>query len=366
MNTRISLYLDFARFTAALAVFLHHLLQEQYLGFDVRVPGRTAVIVFFVLSGFVIAFVADGRERNWRTYAVSRCARIYSVAVPAIALTAVLYVIGRNLFPSDYPAYDNVLARLAASLLFLNHLWNLTIEALNNGPYWSLGYEVWYYAIFGIAFFSRGRLRIALTVVALLVAGPRIILLMPIWLTGAAAYHFAKHARITAHRQVWIFVIAGCLIAQATLWGNPMSPIVSFFERCLEDGYLRVAGMRLFIGGDARFVADYYLGFLVALTIVSSPSVLGWIEQTPRIAKFVRTCASYTFSLYLYHVPLLIFLACLLFPGQPSITKAGVLFVAVIGIVVILGRWTEHEKASWARLFERALTWARPRSLAKS
>jgi hypothetical protein len=66
MNTRISLYLDFARFTAALAVFLHHLLQEQYLGFDVRVPGRTAVIVFFVLSGFVIAFVTDGRERNCR------------------------------------------------------------------------------------------------------------------------------------------------------------------------------------------------------------------------------------------------------------------------------------------------------------
>jgi peptidoglycan/LPS O-acetylase OafA/YrhL len=52
--------------------------------------GAEAVDVFFVLSGFVIGYATDSRERTPLTYAINRLARIYSVAIPALAATFIL------------------------------------------------------------------------------------------------------------------------------------------------------------------------------------------------------------------------------------------------------------------------------------
>ena len=52
--------------------------------------GHSAVVIFFVLSGYVITYVASERETTLRDYALSRCARIYAVAVPTLLLTIVL------------------------------------------------------------------------------------------------------------------------------------------------------------------------------------------------------------------------------------------------------------------------------------
>ena len=89
LNESVSLYLDLARIAAAMIVLLHHVFQPPYFSSAVHIPGRSAVIVFFVISGFVIAYASDGRH-DWRDYAVARLTRVYSVALPALLLTAVL------------------------------------------------------------------------------------------------------------------------------------------------------------------------------------------------------------------------------------------------------------------------------------
>jgi peptidoglycan/LPS O-acetylase OafA/YrhL len=53
-------------------------------------PGLPAVIVFFVLSGFVIAFVTDGRDRTLAGYALNRLSRLWSVALPALGFGLIL------------------------------------------------------------------------------------------------------------------------------------------------------------------------------------------------------------------------------------------------------------------------------------
>ena len=63
MTNALSLYLDALRFGAAFVVFVSHYVAERYTGglFWQSMPyGRTAVLVFFVLSGFVI--VTRGRR----------------------------------------------------------------------------------------------------------------------------------------------------------------------------------------------------------------------------------------------------------------------------------------------------------------
>ncbi len=65
MNKLTSIYLDLIRFTAALVVVLSHA-----AGFtSLKIPiisglGTEAVVVFFVLSGYVIAYVSNNKEKK--------------------------------------------------------------------------------------------------------------------------------------------------------------------------------------------------------------------------------------------------------------------------------------------------------------
>src|SRR6266436_5909521 len=81
MTRTLSLYLDGLRFAAAFTVFLSHYAVGRISGgvfWPVADYGRTSVLVFFVLSGFVIAWVTETRERSLDDYCLARVARQYS------------------------------------------------------------------------------------------------------------------------------------------------------------------------------------------------------------------------------------------------------------------------------------------------
>jgi peptidoglycan/LPS O-acetylase OafA/YrhL len=100
--------------------------------------GHEAVVIFFVLCGFVIAFVADTRETDFRGFMVARGARIFSVAIPAIILTALLDYAGlyihEAVYPEGYRAWDYTAVRVITSSLFLNEIWTLGIQLFTNVP----------------------------------------------------------------------------------------------------------------------------------------------------------------------------------------------------------------------------------------
>ena len=194
MSRTLSVYLDVVRFTAALVVFLGHaaggtggrLFWQLYiLGFD-------AVTIFFVLSGFVIAHVAHTSEHSPRHFFTNRAARIYSVAVPAVVLTAGLDYLGSIINPS-FAWYGKMHAQLLptwlpSALTFTNEVWNVDVPIGSNIPYWSLGFEVWYYVLFGCALFAPRGWAILSCLIMALFLGPGIIVLFPMWLAGAAIY----------------------------------------------------------------------------------------------------------------------------------------------------------------------------------
>ena len=190
MNRETSIYLDLVRFIAALFVFFTHASWQQssggllwQLGF-----GREAVDVFFVLSGFVIGHVVETHERSPLAYAVARAARLYSVALPALALTFVLDRIGQPLRPDLYTVWCCDLASPArqyfGSLVFLNEIWSQHAPPGSALPYWSLGFEAWYYVAFGLAFFAPRPWNLIAAALVLLAVGPGIAVLFPLWLLG--------------------------------------------------------------------------------------------------------------------------------------------------------------------------------------
>ena len=191
IENNFSIYLDLVRFLAALCVFIFHSTISRIL-YDGYVPfnhfGHNSVIVFFVLSGLVIATAAARPSETWKQYAVARMSRIYSVAIPAIILCYTLKA-GAKFLEPDSPGSDWSPAELSPSmpigaLLFLLQSWDYH-ELPWNAPYWSLCYEVWYYVIFGFILFIRSaKLGIVAALLAALIAGPAIMILFPCGFSG--------------------------------------------------------------------------------------------------------------------------------------------------------------------------------------
>jgi peptidoglycan/LPS O-acetylase OafA/YrhL len=186
MGRSLSLYLDVIRPLAALFVLLSHISQPHISGQlkALSNAGSQAVVVFFVLSGFVIAHVCATREATLRDYAIARAARIYSVALPALLLTLFLDILGQQVQPAAYPpAYQPFTPSLGIrSILFLGEQWGAHRYPGSNSAYWSLGFEVWYYVAFGAFLFSGYLAAIAV----LLFIGPKVAIMFPCWLLGVA------------------------------------------------------------------------------------------------------------------------------------------------------------------------------------
>ena len=65
MNKQLSIYLDLLRFLAAVFVFISH--ASTFSGgwlWQIAKLGHEAVVFFFILSGFVIAFVCFEKKKQ--------------------------------------------------------------------------------------------------------------------------------------------------------------------------------------------------------------------------------------------------------------------------------------------------------------
>lgn len=123
-------------------------------------PGHDAVVVFFVLSGFVISHAVNRPSATLGTYAVHRLARIWSVSIPALLLAAIILAWRPSahidlIAPGSRGLLDT-LVWLCGSVMPIAHVCSLEIIAPLNAPFWSLNFEMWYYAIFGVFHFMAG------------------------------------------------------------------------------------------------------------------------------------------------------------------------------------------------------------------
>jgi peptidoglycan/LPS O-acetylase OafA/YrhL len=317
--------------------------------------GHFAVVCFFVLSGYVISYVSDTRERSGTAYLVSRAARVYSVALPAIILTLVCDFVGRNLMGHPiYALYPNTspLVRIIASLTFVNELWFQSIVLFSNGPYWSLCYEVWYYAIFGAAVYLRGRARTITVTVLLALAGPNILLLFPVWLLGVALYHYKRVLSFSAGFFVFLASMAG-LIGMAE----------SEVRWVIEGGLRSLMGYQAWdrLGYSADFPTDYVFAALVAANFLAVRSFEGKIHLAWWMTAAIRWAAASTFSLYLFHRPLLVFLMSTL-ALPPTFWNALILTILTVTLAVLLSYATERRKSFWRRAVSFLLSAVRGKS----
>lgn len=356
LSNSLSVYLDLLRFLAAMAVFMLHASFHRFTGglpglWRLSVFGNDAVMLFFVLSGFVIAHVASRNEHHWKDYSAARLSRLWSICIPALLLTAALDALGMRLAPELYAfawyEYDQPVARMLASLLFLNELWFYSVQPFSNTPYWSVGYEFWYYVLFGAAMFLRGRKRVAALAVVAFVMGPKILLLLPVWLAGVWAFRTTLAQRLSEAAALALCV--GTFIAYLAyrLLGGA-DQVKQFSTHWLGPAL----GARL--GWSEDFLSHYVVGALVALHFVAARRLLGPRQTVPPwLEAPIRKLASLTFALYLFHNPLLQFFAALVHWLGVWDYQRWVIVLGPLLVILVIGRWAEQQKAPLKRLLLR-------------
>ena len=153
-DTRTLHALTGLRFVAALAVFVHHV--SGHFGIDkVRGSlGALAVSFFFVLSGFILTYVYDGRlQRNGiRRFYFSRWVRIWPLHITCFLISLIGFGVGglegQFLFPK----------LVAAGLLLQSWVPDAGWIFAVNGVAWSISTEMFFYLAFPL-FLLGGRKR---------------------------------------------------------------------------------------------------------------------------------------------------------------------------------------------------------------
>lgn len=353
-----SLYLDLTRFAAAVMVVFAHF---SYFGI---VPdgawgvlphmGREAVMVFFVLSGYVIASSTAHQAPSAREYAVARLSRVYSVALP-ILLLALASALAVRAFTDAVPPSAYVLDKLYVyvplHLLFLGEHWTLAEVPPYMVPYWSLGYEAWYYLLFGLACYLRGRRRVLMLALALAFMGYKLWLLLPVWLAGVWLCR--------RYRAPWL----GPRTARIG-WLVSMLLFGAWVGLHLEEELRALAGAwwpwpSLPLGSADRFLGDWLLCLIVLLNFACAREA--GFTALLRIAPLLRALASTTFTLYLSHT-VVIGLWLAFYPhDKHSMTDILALSGAIAFATVLLGAVTEQRRPAWRAFFARLLA---PRAVA--
>ncbi len=334
-------FLDLLRLLAAGIVFASHCaMYWSPLRAAALVPlGHNAVVVFFVLSGYVVTYSTLSKpHRNPRDYIVARLSRLYSVVVPALVLTALLAFIGAmidaRLYAGLSRGFDAV--RYALSLLFLQNVWMLSASPPTNAPLWSLCYEFWYYVLFGCAVFVRSRImRLASLAVAAAIAGPNILLLMPCWIFGAVVC-LGRRWLTERLRFPYAAFLAGLLLLVASVVALPALPFALGTPRWFFS---------------ASFLTDWVTALAVA-TLITSVAAMPLQWPGARATAWLRRGGDLTFPLYLFHYPLIVFLTASAPFDKSSPVQAACVVAGLLAVVVGLGAAAEATRVPWTRLLE--------------
>lgn len=328
MGPGLSTYLNVLRFGAAMVVLLSHFAYPRFSDGawawvrDLNL-GSDAVVLFFVLSGFVIALTAERKDASLQSFAFARATRIFSVAIPTLLLGWALDQWGARLAPAEYfaPYYAPLpLWEMLARGLSFSSEWAGSVARLgSNGPYWSLSYEVGYYALFGVAFYLGGLRRVALLVLGVTVLGVNILLLMPAWLMGVWLYHRLKKGGLPQGPGAVALALVPVAIYVLALRADLADTLAATVQPHLP-------------GHSLRFSNEYLWNALTGLLVCAHLTGMAGLLRQRSLAAFARPVAwlaGASFSIYLMHYPLLHFLHAAL-PGLSHAALFGLTVLACL------------------------------------
>ncbi|MEZ5708011.1 MAG: acyltransferase [Blastomonas sp.] len=353
-------FVDMARWMAAMMVMVGHLRNPLILGYGDLAAGERpiwvqgwffvtgfhaeAVLVFFVLSGYLVGGLSA--VRAWagsfrlESYAIDRVSRLFIAFIPALFLTLALdwagarWFGGTGLYDGTHPMiiaknHGIVFQDFLTPGIFFGNMamvqYYFVPELGSNSPLWTLSTEFWFYAVFGLllaGWLARSGasrwVQIGLGLVFAAILGPEFIGFFGLWLIGFLV------ALIPSRRFAWPLIAAGALF----VW-------LAFLR--LNDAWFDAhLGWKL----AGQYVMALLFGWLIHAMSCHRYRLFEWLQP------FNKFMADFSYSLYLIHFPVMIFLMAVLgsVTGLAGFANAfspadpmGVIFYAgLIGAILVI------------------------------
>lgn len=250
--------------------------------------GDLAVDYFFVLSGFIFYWLYSDKiaeKITFNKFFVLRFSRLYPLHFATLLIVLVLQWFYRIRTGSFFIYPHNDLYHFLLNLLFASN-WGIQLGHSFNGPVWSVSIEVLCYGIF----FIVCALKVKKIGGALILA-----------LAGILVDHFL---RSKLGRGVEGFFLGGCVFL--------------FAQKLLSFGF---KGTRLYLLCSSCFIAWLIVFFRMEIYFPARLSIVGLFcltilclvlveSQRGHLGKRLSFLGDISYSSYLLHFPLQLFLAC--------------------------------------------------------
>ncbi|MBB6013903.1 exopolysaccharide production protein ExoZ [Aquamicrobium lusatiense] len=277
---------QYLRACAALLVLFAHAFSHQ-IGADdpvIIAAGRLGVILFFVISGFIMVYISGSGPFSAPVFLKRRAIRIVPLYWIFTSLAALLAALAPDLFQTTVFTWSHYLQSLA----FIVH------EAPERGGAspilslgWTLNYEVYFYIVFAaLAFLGLSARVYALTV-----------FFVAMWLAGLLLAPSSPVLEFYLGVSPLAFVI-GAWIGRRYLDGGFAS----------EAGHVRLLALVAIAGVALVFVDDgtpllKQIGFAGQVLWAASLLLLGLIlEPKIRHLKLLEQLGDASYALYLSHI----------------------------------------------------------------
>jgi peptidoglycan/LPS O-acetylase OafA/YrhL len=300
--------------------------------------GHESVMVFFVLSGFLISSSVLGKKSSgawkWREYGIDRLSRLWVVLIPGLLLGLLWDEAGSHFF-ANTGLYTRLLegfgviaqnrigvGAFLGNLFFLQGI--LSPQFGSNVPLWSLANEFWYYVLFPLGLIGwiswrRKALRtfgisLALFVMVAVFVGRSIFESFSIWLMGTVLV--VAYSKFGICRRTW-----------ATAYFVASALLLCVWLTIERTGHLN----------DLR--GDIVMGILFTFFLFGVLQ-MDFGAQSPVYERLAQWLAGFSYSLYVLHFPLLVFARAKIVPGakwQPDALRIG--YWGIIGLVVLAYSW---------------------------
>lgn len=379
INQFDSALFDSFRGASALLVLIGHLYQfiiapsyqldteNNLFSFMFSQMAVLSVMVFFVLSGFMItaSMYRNISQRDFHafdihTFVKDRLIRLYPPLLFTLALTALLFVIasafelkalegfsnGKELYlVRDKLELDPV--NILASVFFLQNFFDELATPSMISPLWSLSHEFWFYVLAALALLSCYKKLFILPLSVLLfiavISDKRVMFIAGfcIWLSGAvlALLYFNDKLSSKSMRAFLLLTFTSVLAVYCFFVENSTS--------------------HLFLNGGKFVFGILFTLFLALLVSFKRHHKTSFLNN--KLMLFCKSAAKYSYTLYLIHAPILLFIMALshdliLFKPMAYFTLSCFLGLVIIYLSSYLANYLENKRFILDILFRKKFT----------
>lgn len=346
------------RACAALLVVLYHMGLSDYQTRNAYFIhffnfGFSGVDIFFVLSGFIIYYsTTKNPKMTALEFLLRRFIRIFPIYWVAIIATLGAYLISLaypSLLSSHQLIYDTI--KTGNVLFILNSLFLLPFT---HPPLlavsWTLSFEILFYLLFGIFFFNSKKMLL----IALLLWVSICFLLMltyPINFFSESSGPF-----LPVFNPIVSEFLFGCLVAIFAIKKNH-----AYSKIALILGII-FFGVSIFVHAGGNVYSEFSYGIPAAFIIY------GFSGLTFNISRFYTYLGDASYSIYIFHVPLLSALgkSAFLFKELGNTMASILIFVIIVSVSCFIHSYIENPLLAFFRKKFHPVMSKRPIEISKT